>query len=134
MDDAPEADEEGVPEPVAAALRTTRYIQRWLQNVQKTHAAGEGEAPFAAGVAGVGMSLGVSTANAAPDVVNRTYNDARRMIQQSGGKAVIATRTGAALEDGKCLVMNAWDVWRGSEFTDAQVNREMARLKEHDSR
>src|SRR5689334_10021265 len=32
------------------------------------------------------------------------------------------------------LVMNAWDVWRGSEFSDAQVRREMARLKEHDSR
>jgi hypothetical protein len=55
------------------------------------------------------MCLGVGTANAAPDVVNRTYNDAKRMIQQAGGTAVIATRTGAALEDGKCLVVNAWD-------------------------
>lgn len=64
---------------------------------------------MAAAVAGAGMCLGAGTANAAPDVVNRTYNDAKRMIQQAGGTAVIATRTGAALEDGKCLVMNAWD-------------------------
>lgn len=63
----------------------------------------------AAVVAGTGMWLGPATANAAPDVVNRTYNDAKRMIQQAGGTAVIATRTGAGLEDGKCLVMNAWD-------------------------
>jgi len=63
----------------------------------------------AAAVAGAGMCLGAGTANAAPDVVNRTYNDAKRMIQQAGGTAVIATRTGAALEDGKCLVVNAWD-------------------------
>ena len=32
------------------------------------------------------------------------------------------------------LVMNAWDVWRGGEFTDAEVSREMTRLKQHDSR
>ncbi|MFI5510142.1 hypothetical protein ACIA48_21965 [Mycobacterium sp. NPDC051804] len=64
---------------------------------------------LAAAVASAGMCLGAGTANAAPDVVNRTYNDAKRMIQQAGGTAVIATRTGAALEDGKCLVVNAWD-------------------------
>ena len=63
----------------------------------------------AAALAGAGMCLGAGTASAAPDVVNRTFNDAKRMIQQSGGTAVIATRTGAGLEDGKCLVMNAWD-------------------------
>lgn len=63
----------------------------------------------AAVVAGTGMWLGPGTANAAPDVVDRTYNDAKRMIQQAGGTAVIATRTGAGLEDGRCLVMNAWD-------------------------
>ena len=63
----------------------------------------------AAAIAGAGMCLGTGTANAAPDVVNRTLNDAKRMIQQAGGTVVIATRTGAGLEDGKCLVMNAWD-------------------------
>lgn len=63
----------------------------------------------AAVVAGTGMCLGAGIANAAPEVVDRTYNDAKRMIQQAGGTAVIATRTGAGLEDGKCLVMNAWD-------------------------
>lgn len=63
----------------------------------------------AAVVAGTGMCLGSGTANAAPEVVDRTYNDAKRIIQQAGGTAVIATRTGAGLEDGKCLVMNAWD-------------------------
>lgn len=53
--------------------------------------------------------LGTGTANAAPDVVNRSFNDAERLIQQAGRTAVIATRTGAGLEDGKCLVMTAWD-------------------------
>lgn len=32
------------------------------------------------------------------------------------------------------LVMNAWDVWRGSDFTDAEVSREIARIKQRDSR
>jgi uncharacterized ion transporter superfamily protein YfcC len=27
------------------------------------------------------------------------------------------------------LVMNAWDVWRGDEFTDEQIAREMERMK-----
>ena len=74
-------------------------------NLRKVMAGGM----LAAAIAGAGLSLGAGTANAAPDVVNRTFNDAKRMIQQAGGTAVIATRTGAALEDGKCLVMNAWD-------------------------
>lgn len=32
------------------------------------------------------------------------------------------------------LVMNAWDVWRGSEFTEAEVSREIERIKGRDSR
>lgn len=27
------------------------------------------------------------------------------------------------------LVMNAWDVWRGEEFTEDEISREMARLR-----
>jgi hypothetical protein len=32
------------------------------------------------------------------------------------------------------VVMNAWDVWRNDDFTDAEIHREMARLKQHDAR
>lgn len=32
------------------------------------------------------------------------------------------------------VVMNAWDVWRGDEFTEEQVRREMARLAGHPDR
>lgn len=27
------------------------------------------------------------------------------------------------------LVMNVWDVWRGAEFSDEQISREMGRLR-----
>jgi hypothetical protein len=30
------------------------------------------------------------------------------------------------------LAMNAWTVWRGEEFTEAQVDREVARLERRD--
>jgi hypothetical protein len=29
------------------------------------------------------------------------------------------------------LIMNAWDVWRGDDFSDAEVAREIARLEHH---
>jgi hypothetical protein len=63
----------------------------------------------ASAVAGTGLWLGAGPAGAVPDVVDRTYNDAKKMIQQAGGNPVIATRTGAGLDEGKCLVTNAWD-------------------------
>lgn len=63
----------------------------------------------AATVAGSALFAGAPTAEAAPDVVNRTYQDAKRIIQRSGGKAVVATRTGTTLAESKCLVTNAWD-------------------------
>ncbi|MGE2688414.1 hypothetical protein [Mycolicibacterium pulveris] len=63
----------------------------------------------AATVAGSALFTGAPVAEAAPDVVNRTYQDAKRIIQRSGGKAVVATRTGNALAESRCLVTNAWD-------------------------
>lgn len=29
------------------------------------------------------------------------------------------------------VVMNAWDVWHGDEFSDEQISREMARMQKH---
>jgi hypothetical protein len=63
----------------------------------------------AASAAGAALWLGAGSANALPDVVDRTYNDAKRMIQQAGGTPVIATRTGGGLDEGKCLVANVWE-------------------------
>ncbi len=31
------------------------------------------------------------------------------------------------------VVMNAWDIWRTDDFSEAEVSREMARLKQHDA-
>lgn len=31
------------------------------------------------------------------------------------------------------VVMNAWDVWRGDEFTEDQIVREIARIKNRDT-
>lgn len=64
----------------------------------------------AASVAGSALFAGPGVAGAnPPDVVNRTYQDAKRIIQRSGGKAVVATRTGNALAESRCLVTNAWE-------------------------
>jgi hypothetical protein len=62
----------------------------------------------AASAAGAALLL-AAPAGAVPDVVDRTYNDAKKMIQESGGTPVIATRTGGGLDEGKCLVANAWE-------------------------
>ena len=53
--------------------------------------------------------MGAGAANAVPDVLDRPYKDAKKIIQESGGTPVIATRTGAATDEGNCLVTNAWD-------------------------
>lgn len=63
----------------------------------------------AASTAGAALWLGAGVAGAIPDVVDRPYKDAKRMIQQSGGTPVIATRTGGGLDEGSCLVANAWE-------------------------
>jgi hypothetical protein len=63
----------------------------------------------AASLAGAGLWLGAWPAGALPDVVDRTYSDAKDLIQQAGGNPVIATRTGGGLDEGDCLVANAWD-------------------------
>ena len=63
----------------------------------------------AASAAGAALLLGAAPAGAVPDVIDRTYNDAKKMIQEAGGNPVIATRTGGGLDEGKCLVANAWE-------------------------
>ena len=62
-----------------------------------------------AAVAGAGLFLGAGSAGAVPDVIDRAYSDAKNMIQEAGGNPVVATRTGAGLEESDCLVTNAWE-------------------------
>lgn len=61
-------------------------------------------------VAAAGTALtGAGVASAVPDVVDRPYKDAKRMIQRAGGTPVIATRVGNGADEDNCLVTNAWD-------------------------
>ena len=63
-------------------------------------------------VASAAMAMaifGAGTAAAAPDVVGQTYSDAKEAIEQNGGSAVVASRVGDQLEEGDCIVVNAWD-------------------------
>jgi hypothetical protein len=53
--------------------------------------------------------FGAGTAAAAPDVVGMKYSDAKKEIQDAGGRAVIATRVGDKLSEGNCIVTNVWD-------------------------
>lgn len=62
----------------------------------------------ATAVAGAAL-VGAGEAAAIPDVVDRSYTDAKRIIQQYGGNAVVATRVGNGADEGNCLVTNAWD-------------------------
>ena len=62
-----------------------------------------------AAVAACTALLGAGQAGAVPDVVDRPYKDAKRIIRQSGGNAVVATRVGSAADEGDCLVTNAWN-------------------------
>ncbi|MEO3758155.1 hypothetical protein ABGB19_07705 [Mycobacterium sp. B14F4] len=60
--------------------------------------------------AAVTMALfGTGTAAAAPDVVGQTYSDAKDAIEEDGGSAVVAARVGDQLDEGDCIVTNAWD-------------------------
>lgn len=63
----------------------------------------------AVSVAGAGLLASAGVAGAVPDIVDRPYKDAKRMIQRSGGTPVIATRTGNGASEDNCLVANAWE-------------------------
>ena len=61
-------------------------------------------------IAAVSLALaGAGSAAAAPDVVGMKYSDAQEEIEDSGGSATVATRVGDKLEEGDCIVTNAWD-------------------------
>lgn len=67
------------------------------------------------GIVAVGAAVsatalfGTATAAAAPDVVGQTYSDAVSAIEEEGGTAVVAARVGDKLDQGDCIVTNAWD-------------------------
>ena len=61
-----------------------------------------------AAVSAIALS-GTATATAAPDVVGQTYSDAVAAIEEGGGTAVVAARVGDKLDQGDCIVTNAWD-------------------------
>jgi hypothetical protein len=63
----------------------------------------------AAAVTASAALFGAGIAGAAPDVVGDTYSDAESAIQQTGGTAIVATRTGSGAETGDCIVTNAWN-------------------------
>ncbi len=65
--------------------------------------AGAAAATAAAALFGAGIAV------AAPDVVGDSYSDASSTIEQSGGRAIVATRTGSGADTGDCIVTNAWD-------------------------
>ncbi|MGE2721321.1 PASTA domain-containing protein [Mycolicibacterium celeriflavum] len=65
-------------------------------------------ATVAAAAAAMALA-GAGQAGAVPDVVDRPYKDAKKIIQQYGGNAVVATRVGSSADEGDCLVTNAWD-------------------------
>nr|WP_234712933.1 PASTA domain-containing protein [Mycolicibacterium komanii] len=48
-------------------------------------------------------------ATVAPDVVGQTYSDAASAIEEEGDTAVVAARVGDKLDQGDCIVTNAWD-------------------------
>jgi hypothetical protein len=68
---------------------------------------------FAGGVFVVASSsvalFGSGLAAAAPDVVGQPYSDAVTAIEEEGGTAVVAVRTGDKLPQDECIVTNVWD-------------------------
>ncbi|MBY0287774.1 MAG: hypothetical protein K2X52_11535 [Mycobacteriaceae bacterium] len=70
------------------------------------------------------LLFGAGSASAAPDVVGDKYSDAQEAIQESGGSAVVASRFGDKLDEGDCIVTNAWDAsfLRIDSSDDSQVN------------
>jgi hypothetical protein len=59
--------------------------------------------------AGSAALFGAGVAAAAPDVVGQPYADAVTAIEEEGGTAVVAVRTGDKLPQDECIVTNAWD-------------------------
>ncbi len=68
-----------------------------------------GAGPAVAAVAAATALFGAGTAAAAPDVVGDTYSDAQEAIEEDGGSATVASRFGDKLDEGDCIVTNAWD-------------------------
>ena len=70
------------------------------------------------------LLFGSGNAAAAPDVVGKKYSDAEEAIKDGGGSAVIASRFGDKLDEGDCIVTNAWDAsfLRIDSSDDSQVN------------
>ncbi|MCV7300857.1 hypothetical protein H7J93_14600 [Mycobacterium barrassiae] len=67
-----------------------------------------GAGPVVASAAAA-LVFGAGTAAAAPDVVGQTYADAQTAIEDGGGTAVVASRFGDKLDEGDCIVTNAYD-------------------------
>ena len=65
--------------------------------------------PVLAAAAASAVLFGAGTAAAAPDVVGDKYSDAQEAIEEDGGTAVVASRFGDKLDEGDCIVANAWD-------------------------
>ena len=82
-----------------------------------------GAAPVVAAAASA-LLFGAGTAAAAPDVVGQKYSDAQTAIEDGGGSAVIASRFGDKLDEGDCIVTNAYDAsfLRNGEDDGGQVN------------
>ena len=82
-----------------------------------------GAGPVVAAAASA-LLFGAGTAAAAPDVVGQKYSDAQSAIEEGGGSAVIASRFGDKLDEGDCIVTNAWDAsfLRIDAAADGQVN------------
>ena len=74
--------------------------------------------------AAASLLFGAGVAAAAPDVVGDKYSDAQEAIKDGGGSAVVASRFGDKLDEGDCIVTNAWDAsfLRIDASDDSQVN------------
>jgi hypothetical protein len=81
----------------------------------------------AAGVTAT-LTVGAGIAAAVPDVVGQTYTDAKNTIQQTGAVPVIATRTGATVDEGKCVVTNAWSKPAATAIGDKASNQVLVAL------
>lgn len=68
-----------------------------------------GAGPAVAAVAASAALFGAGTAVAAPDVVGDKYSDAQSTIEDGGGTVTVASRFGDKLDEGDCIVTNAWD-------------------------
>ena len=82
-----------------------------------------GAGPAVAALAVSAALFGAGTAAAAPDVVGQTFSDAQSTIEDSGGSVTVASRVGDKLEEGDCIVTNAWDAsfLRIDSAADGQV-------------